>query len=196
MKIFKYLFLTLLLAVAFGRASAQQVSAQTDIAAWPPSQAVLDTMNMRMAVIKGLPDSVAVRNPGVFVNKIDDDEWDVYVLNKLMYGLSVRATMLSPNPDIRGRAKAYAKILMLDMEGKAVKTVTASQGGTAVMDVTEMAIPDGVYRVRVDYGGKHTKDGTKPKSRLELFVSARVSLDKDAARAGGDHLRMNIPPRR
>lgn len=190
MKSFRYLFFALAFIVSLGSAEAAEA------AAWPPSPAAADTINMRMAVIKGLPDSVAVRNPGIFVNKADDDEYDVYVLNKYMHHIFVRATILSPDPDIRGRAKAYAKVMLVNMDGEVVKTVTTSQGGTALIDIENMSVPDGVYRVRVDYGGKHTKNGTKPKSRLELFVTARVSLDKAAARANGDHLRISVPIRR
>lgn len=190
MKLFRCLLFALAFTAALGSVRGQGT------APWPPSTAAADTINMRMTVIRGLPDSVAVRNPGIFVNKADDDEYDVYVLNKYMHHIFVRATILSPDPDIRGRAKAYAKVMLVNMAGEVVKTVTTSQSGTALIDVENMSIPDGVYRVRVDYGGKHTKDGTKPKSRLELFVSARVSLDKAAARANGDHLRINVPRRR
>lgn len=173
------LFRLLLFAFAF-MASLGNAKAGIE---WPPSSSAVDTMNMRMGIIQGLPDSVVVRNPGIFVNKADEDEYDVYVLNKYMNHIFVRATMLSPDPDIRGRAKAYAKVMLVNMEGEVVKTVTTSQGGTALINVEEMSIPDGVYRVRVDYGSKHTKNGTKPKSRLGLSVTARVSLDKVAAEA-------------
>lgn len=163
------------LASVFGSANAQDT-------AWPPaSKETVDTMNMRMAVIQGLPDSVAVRNPLIFVNKVDDDEHDLYVLNGYLRNVLVRATMLSPDPDIRGRAKAYAKVMLVNMDGKAVKTLTTNQAGIANFDIGEMDIPDGLYRVRVDYGDKHTQNGTKPKSRLELHVTPRVSLSANDA---------------
>ncbi len=181
----KYLFLAFLFVAAVGGASARD-------AVWPPvSQGVVDTMNMRMSIIKGLPDSVAARNPLIFVDKVDDDEYDLYVLNKYMRNVFVRATMLSPNPDIRGRAKAYANIVLVNFEGETVKTMTTNQGGSVNFNVEELDIPDGFYRIRVDYGGKHTKNGTKPKSRLELHVNPRVSLSKDEGRTG--MVRMFIP---
>ena len=175
MRLFRFLLFAFAVIASLGRAEAGVT--------WPPSTAEADTINMRMSIIQGLPDSVVVRTPGIFVNKADEDEYDVYVLNKYMNHIFVRATILSPDPDIRGRAKAYAKIMLVNMDGEVVKSVTTSQGGTALLNVEEMAIPDGVYRVRVDYGSKHTKNGTKPKSRLGLSVTARVSLDKVAAGA-------------
>lgn len=190
MRFVKYFVLALALTAIFNSAGAQD-------ATWPPeSKEVVDTMNMRMAIIKGLPDSVAVRNPLIFVNKVDGDEHDLYVLNKYLRSVFVRATMLSPNPDIRGRAKAYAKIALVNMDGEVVKTLTTSQSGMVNLNIEEMGIPDGFYRVRVDYGGSHTKNGTKPKSRLELSVTPRVSLTKMEARPGNELLKITVPARR
>lgn len=186
MRPFRYLSILLLCGITGVCAFAQQNTV------WPPeSKGIVDTMNLRMTVIKGLPDSVAVRNPLIFIDKIDEDEYDLYVLNKYLRNIFVRTTMISPNPDIRGRAKAYARVMLVDLEGKEIKTITTNQGGSANFNLEEMKIPDGFYRVRVDYGNRYTKSGTKPKSRLELHVTPRVSMPKPV---GGQSVPPPVPP--
>lgn len=146
-----------------------------DAQAWPPAQAKMDTMNMRMAVLKGMPDSVVRNNPLVLVDKIDEDEHDLYMLDKYMKTVTVMASMLSSDPDVRGRSKAYAKVSLLNDKGEEVKSVTTDQGGWGTFRLEELGLPDGIYRIRVDYGSKHTKDGTKPKTRTALRVYPSVS---------------------
>lgn len=191
MKTVKYLFIAFIAVLGINGISAQPAR---DVS-WPPvSKEKVDTMNMRMTIIKGLPDSVAARNPLIFADQVDDDEHDLYVLNKFLRNVWVSATMLSPNPDIRGRAKAYAKITLVDFDGKVVKTVTTNQGGSANFNMEELEVPDGLYRVRVDYGAKYTKNGTKPKTRLKLRVTPRVSMPKAVAAPDAARPDMPAPP--
>lgn len=167
MKSFKFLFISLSALL-----SCQAVSAQ----GWPVSSPEkLDTMSMRMSVIKGMPDSVVIKNPLIFADKVDDDEYDIYILNKYLGSIRVMSTMLSSDPDVRGRTKAYANIVLLDDQGKEVKSITTSQFGSGSIDIKELGLPDGIYRLRVDYGSRHTKNGTKPKARTALRVYPSIA---------------------
>ena len=178
MKMMKFIVLALAVVLASGIISAQE---------WPvTSPQKLDTMNMRMSIIKGMPDSVVTDNPLIFADQVDDDEFDIYVLNKYLGDIRIMSTMLSSDPDVRGRHKAYANVVLLNDKGEQVKKITTDQGGSGFIDVQELGIPDGIYRLRVDYGARHTKNGTKPKARTALRVYPSIfDPDSPASRGHG-----------
>lgn len=146
---------------------------------WPPKQETLDTLKMKLDVIKSLPDSVVRANTRMFVDHPEIDEANIYITDKFYNGIQV-STRVSETGTEWGITKPFVQLVLMDVEGNVVKEFSTGNFGSYVSDLASFALPEGVYRLKVNYGKKHTANGTKPKKLIRMNVYLRMKYPMPA----------------
>lgn len=165
MKTVKSLSVAVLSLLAVSMASAQN---------WPvTSKEGKDNLAAHMEKLKKMPENAPQRSATAFVEKVDFDELNFFLLNGKIDYINIVSLVPMSNKDVteRPKGKTFVSFDILNDKGEVVYSGETDDTYRCDLTTADLKLPDGVYRVRVNYGKKYAKLGTKPEDRSEIRLT-------------------------